>query len=192
MSKLYFKYGAMGSSKTAQALMCKFNYEQKGFKVFLFKPIVDNRLQKDGKALVGSRIGLSSECIEFTKKDNFLLLVKTLNILQERNVIIIDECQFLTKEQVEQLKEISFTIPVLCYGLITNFKTYLFEGSKRLIEIADSIKEIKSVCSCGRKAIVNARMVDGEIVEEGNEVLIGGDEKYQGMCYQCYLKAKRK
>ena len=181
MSKLYFKYGAMGSSKTAQALMCKFNYEQKGFKVFLFKPIVDNRLQKDGKALVGSRIGLSSECIEFTKKDNFLLLVKTLNILQERNVIIIDECQFLTKEQVEQLKEISFTIPVLCYGLITNFKTYLFEGSKRLIEIADSIKEIKSVCSCGRKAIVNARMVDGEIVEEGNEVLIGGDEKYQGM-----------
>lgn len=192
MSKLYFKYGAMGSSKTAQALMCKFNYEQKGFKVFLFKPIVDNRLQKDGKALVGSRIGLSSECIEFTKKDDFLLLVKTLNILQERNVIIIDECQFLTKEQVEQLKEISLTIPVLCYGLITNFKTYLFEGSKRLIEIADSIKEIKSVCSCGRKAIVNARMVDGEIVEEGNEVLIGGDEKYQSMCYQCYLKAKRK
>lgn len=192
MSKLYFKYGAMGSSKTAQALMCKFNYEQKGFKVFLFKPIVDNRLQKDGKALVGSRIGLSSECIEFTKKDDFLLLVKTLNILQERNVIIINECQFLTKEQVEQLKEISLTIPVLCYGLITNFKTYLFEGSKRLIEIADSIKEIKSVCSCGRKAIVNARMVDGEIVEEGNEVLIGGDEKYQSMCYQCYLKAKRK
>ena len=133
MGKLYFKYGAMGSSKTAQALMCKFNYEQKGFNVFLMKPSIDNRTVKDGKALVSSRIGLISECLEFNENDNFFEICSKFSIIDNKNVLIIDECQFLTKQQVNQLKDISLQIPVLCYGLLTNYKTELFEGSKRLL-----------------------------------------------------------
>lgn len=188
MGKLYFMYGVMGSSKTAQALMCKFNHEQKGFKVFLFKPIVDNRTIVGDKAIVSSRIGLSSEAIEFDRDQNFFDLQKKYNILGEKDIIIVDECQFLTKEQVNQLKDISVNRPVLCYGLLTNYKTQLFEGSKRLVEIADSLKEIKCVCKCGRKATVNARYVNGKIVTEGEEILIGGDETYESMCYTCYTK----
>lgn len=188
MSKLYFKYGAMGSSKTAQALMCKFNYEQKGFRVFLFKPTVDTRHIEDKKPMVWSRIGLKSECFEFTNSDNFFDLCKKYGINQEKDVIIVDECQFLTKQQVEQLKDISIKIPVLCYGLLTNYKTELFEGSKRLVELAESLMEIKCICKCGRKATVNVRYVNGKIATDGEEIVIGADEKYESMCYQCYAK----
>lgn len=190
MNKLYFFYGAMGSSKTAQALMCRFNYMQKGFNVFLFKPMVDRRTLKDGFAVVGSRIGLSAKAIEFDELDDFQTLFKLYKIDQnfEKNVIIVDECQFLTKAQVEQLKLLSFNLPVLCYGLLTNYKTVLFEGSKRLVEIADKIQEIKSVCDCGRKATVNARIVQGKIVTSGEEILVGGDEVYKTMCYKCYYQ----
>ena len=190
MNKLYFFYGAMGSSKTAQALMCRFNYMQKGFNVFLFKPMVDRRTLKDGFAVVGSRIGLSAKAIEFDELDDFQTLFKLYKIDQdlEKNVIIVDECQFLTKAQVEQLKLLSFNLPVLCYGLLTNYKTVLFEGSKRLVEIADKIQEIKSVCDCGRKATVNARIVQGKIVTSGEEILVGGDEVYKSMCYKCYYQ----
>ncbi len=190
MNKLYFFYGAMGSSKTAQALMCRFNYMQKGFNVFLFKPMVDRRTLKDGFAVVGSRIGLSAKAIEFDELDDFQTLFKQYKIDQnfEKNVIIVDECQFLTKAQVEQLKLLSFNLPVLCYGLLTNYKTVLFEGSKRLVEIADKIQEIKSVCDCGRKATVNARIVQGKIVTSGEEILVGGDEVYKSMCYKCYYQ----
>lgn len=192
MGKLYFKYGAMGSSKTAQALMCRFNYLQKGFNVFLFKPLADNRCVENGVAMISSRIGLKSECIEFSKDDDFSRLCKKYNIKGEKDIIIIDESQFLTSKQVEQLKEISIDFPVLCYGLLTNYKTQLFEGSKRLVELADSLKEIKSVCSCGRKATVNARIVNGKIATDGEEILIGADEEYQSMCYICYINRKRK
>ena len=190
MNKLYFFYGAMGSSKTAQALMCRFNYMQKGFNVFLFKPMVDRRTLKDGFAVVGSRIGLSAKAIEFDELDDFQTLFKLYKIDQnfEKNVIIVDECQFLTKAQVEQLKLLSFNLPVLCYGLLTNYKTELFEGSKRLVELADSLMEIKSVCKCGRKATINARKINGKIIQEGEEIAIGSDEKYEGMCYWCYKK----
>ena len=188
MSKLYFKYGAMGSSKTAQALMCKFNYEQKGFTVYLFKPVVDDLHVEDGKSMVYSRIGLKSPCIEFTREDNFLSLAKEKGLIGEKRVIIVDESQFLSREQVNQLKEISTKIPVICYGLLTNYKTELFEGSKRLVEIAESLMEIKSVCRCGRKATVNVRFVNGKVATEGEEILIGGDEKYESMCYNCYKK----
>ena len=191
MAKLYFKYGAMGSSKTAQALMCRFNYLQKGFEVYLFKPVVDTRGEENGIPLVKSRIGLKSECIEFEKDENFFDICKRYDILHERRVIIIDEAQFLTREQVEQLKDISQSIPVLCYGLLTNFKTELFEGSKRLVEIADSLNEIKSVCKCGRKATINARIVNGKICVDGEELLIG-DETYEGMCYRCFKQRLEK
>ncbi|MBO5394463.1 MAG: thymidine kinase [Clostridia bacterium] len=192
MNKLYFRYGAMGSSKTAQALMLKFNYEQKGHTVFLFKPVVDKRCEENGKAYVASRIGLKAECIEFSSQDDFWQLSQEYAILNvktvSKNVIIIDECQFLTAKQVEQLKEISLYLPVLCFGLLTNYKTELFEGSKRLIELADSIAEVKSVCKCGRKATINVRLSKGLIVTQGNEIEIGGDDKYEGMCYYCYKK----
>ena len=188
MGKLYFKYGAMGSSKTAQALMCKFNYEQKGYVVYLFKPIVDNRRVVNGKALVSSRIGLESEAIEFDQKHDFIEYCGKNDIFTQKNVIIVDECQFLTKQQVNQLKEVSLKIPVLCYGLLTNYKTELFEGSKRLVEIADSLAEIKSVCRCGRKATVNARLVNGKVQTDGKEIVIGGDESYESMCYTCFSK----
>lgn len=181
-------YGVMGSSKTAQALMCKFNHEQKGFKVFLFKPTVDVRTVIDHKAVVSSRIGLSAEAIEFGNSENFFDLQQKYKIFGEKDIIIVDECQFLTKEQVNQLKEISVNKPVLCYGLLTNYKTELFEGSKRLVEIADSLKEIKCVCRCGRKATVNVRYINGKIVTEGEEILICGDETYESMCYTCYTK----
>lgn len=192
MAKLYFKYGAMGSSKTAQALMCKFNYEQKGFKVYIFKPIADNRKVINGKSVIYSRIGLTSDCFEFDKNFDFLNYFKNEKFDKNRTVIIVDECQFLTTKQVEELKDISIEIPVLCYGLLTNFQTKLFEGSKRLVELAESLQEIKSVCRCGRKATINARLVNGKAVLEGEEVLIGGDESYEGMCYSCFKKLVEK
>lgn len=192
MSKLYFKYGAMGSSKTAQALMCKFNYEQKGFNVFLFKSEIDNRKKdENGESIVWSRIGLSSKCKEYNEKFNFYNYFKDNHLLKEKNVVIVDECQFLTTIQVNQLKEISLYIPVLCYGLLTNYKTLLFEGSKRLIEIADSISEIKSICRCGRKATVNVRLKNGDVVKDGEEIQIGAEDCYESMCYSCYLKKNK-
>lgn len=189
MAKLYFKYGAMGSSKTAQALMCKFNYEQKGYTVKLLKPLIDNRDVLNNKNIVKSRIGLYADCISFSQNDN---LIDVCGFLDKNHVVIVDECQFLTTLQVEQLKEISLSSPVLCYGLLTNFQTKLFEGSKRLVEIADSLMEIKSVCKCGRKAMINSRWQNGKLVTQGEEVLIGGDDTYEGICYTCYLKEIQK
>lgn len=191
MAKLYFKYGAMGSSKSAQALMCKFNYEQVGFKVLLLKPSIDTRDKVGDKIIAKSRIGLSSECVTFDKSTNLLSLIENLGYLGEKTAIIVDECQFCTRDQIDQLKEISILSPVLCYGLLTNFKTELFEGSKRLVEISDSLMEIKMVCECGKKATVNGRFVDGKLVTEGDEIAIGGNESYRALCYNCYSKLKK-
>ena len=181
MAKLYFKFGAMNSSKTANALMTKFNYEEKGKKVWLIKPAIDNR---DGVQIIKSRIGLSAECDALKTTDSILELCPD-NI----DVIICDECQFLTEEQVDDLRIIATDkdIPVLCFGLRDDFLTHLFPGSKRLFELADSIAEIKSICKCGSKAIVNARFDDkGEIQIEGAQVFIGGNESYEGLCWKCY------
>lgn len=192
MSKLYFKYGVMGSSKTAQALMCMFNYEQQDFKVLLIKPALDTRdISPDGKVVTRSRIGLESECYTVDKDENLYKFVFNKNQFKDNCVVIVDESQFLTKDQVNELKEVSRKIPVICYGLLTNFKTELFEGSKRLIEISDSLMEIKSVCSCGKKATVNARFIDGKLVTDGEEIMLGGDESYKALCYNCYIELKR-
>ena len=185
MNKLYFRYGVMGSSKTAEALMCRFNYIQKGFNVLLLKPSIDNRFENE-KPQVISRIGLSADCIKFHKNQDIIDLFNTENKKQKVDVIIVDECQFCTTKQIEQLRRISYELPVLCYGLLTNFKTELFEGSKRLIEIADSLQEMKTICTCGRKASVNARLIDGKIVTSGAEIMIGAEESYQSMCYKCF------
>lgn len=186
MAKLYFKYGAMGCSKTAQALITKFNYEERDMKVLLLKPSVDTR---DGVSTVKSRIGLSKPCLSLSSDQNVYEIYK--NEYADCQVVIVDECQFLTPEQVDQLDDIviDFDVPVLCFGLATDFLTHLFPGSKRLFEIAESITEIKSVCKCGAKATVNARIDEnGKVVTEGDQICIGGNDKYVAMCRKCYLK----
>lgn len=188
MAKLYFKFGAMGCSKTAQALITKFNYEERGMKVMLIKPSVDNR---DGATVIKSRIGLSENGITVSTTDNLYELYRTEH--GDCNVIIVDECQFLTPEQVDQLGDvvIDFNVPVLCFGLATDFTTHLFPGSRRLFEIAESISEIKSVCKCGAKATVNARLDDeGNVLFKGEQVCIGGNDRYVAMCRRCWLKKK--
>ena len=192
MNKLYFKYGAMGCGKTANALMCKFNYEQQGFKVLLLKPVIDDRDMSNGEIVVRTRIGLQSKCFTFNKKDNIVSLFNKLNKEVKYDVIIVDEAQFATTKQVNELKELSCKMPVLCYGLLTNFQTKLFEGSKRLVEIAESLQEIKSVCQCGRKATVNVRFVDGKLTTSGSSVAIEkGNVTYKPMCYTCFSKLKK-
>ena len=190
MPKLYFKYGVMGSSKSAQALMCRFNYIEKGFDVLLLKSSIDNRDIKGENIVIKSRIGLTSNCDVFSRETDLFEYIQDKGFFKEKCVVIVDECQFLTKKQVEQLKGVTNFVPVLCYGLLTNFKTELFEGSKRLIEIADSVHELKSVCKCGKKANVNARFIDGKLVTDGEEILIGGNDNYEALCYDCYRKLR--
>ena len=189
MAKLYFKYGAMGSSKTAQALITKFNYEERGMKVWIAKPSIDNR---DGQNIIQSRIGLKTEAYVISEDEN---IYRTFQMLRERyDVVIIDEAQFLTEEQVNQLGNIviQLKVPVMCFGLKTDFQTKMFPGSKRLFEIAESISEIKTICKCGKKATVNARIDSfGNIITEGEQVELGGNDKYIAMCYKCYLEAIR-
>lgn len=184
MAKLYFKYGTMGSSKTAQALITKFNYEERGMKTVLIKPSVDTR---DGKNVCKSRIGLSAEALTVNKSANLFKLIRDMKV----DVVIVDECQFLTEDQVDQLADVvmEMDVPVLCFGLRADFQTHLFPGSKRLFEIADSITEIKYICECGNKAVVNARLDEnGRVVTEGSQVLIGGNDRYVAMCRKCWLK----
>lgn len=190
--KLYFKYGTMGSSKSAQALMCKFNYEQKGMRVLLVKPAVDNRGDGAEKPKVRSRIGLVSDCETIAPNESFVSLFNNFNQNDGCDCIIVDEAQFCTEKQVNELKELTAHVPVLCYGLLTDFRCKLFEGSKRLVELADSLQEIKSVCRCGRKSIVNARFINGKCVDDGPVVLIGGDECYENLCYRCWKKELKK
>lgn len=191
LSKLYFKYGTMGSSKTANALMCKFNYEQQGFNVLLLKPGVDDRDIEEDEIIVRSRIGLKSKCFAISRNINLIDFFKEKCNEKRYEAIIIDESQFLTTEQVDQLKTLSLEHTVICYGLLTDFKIELFEGSKRLIELADNLQEIKSMCSCGRKSNVNARFVDGNLVTSGDVLAIEkGNVTYEPMCYHCYLKRK--
>ena len=180
MAKLYFKYGVMGSSKTAQALITKFNYEENKKRVLLLKPAIDDR---DGADIIKSRIGLKSAATVIGS-DNQI----PISLIANYDVIICDESQFFSPKQIERLKDIAVfcDIPVLCYGLLTDFQTKLFPGSKRLIELADSLQEIKMVCRCGRKATVNARRINGESTTEGEQILLGSNETYEAMCYECW------
>ena len=184
MAKLYFKYGAMGSSKTAQALITKFNYEERGMRVWLIKPATDNR---DGENILSSRAGLEAVCTPIGANQSVLEIFRARGC--DANVIICDESQFFTEEQIEELRDIVnlMNIPVLCFGLRTDFLTRLFPGSKRLLELADTISEIKTMCECGSKATVSARIdVHGRIVTSGDQVLLGGNDSYIAMCHKCY------
>ncbi len=190
MAKLYFKYGAMGSSKTAQTLITKFNYEERGMKVWLIKPALDDR---DGAVILRSRIGLSAECTPIKPEDDIFELFGREEY--HADVIIADECQFFTAENVDQMRRVvdECGVPVLCFGLRTDFLTKLFPGSMRLFEVADSIAEIKTICSCGRKATVNARIDEGgNVVTKGSQVMLGGNDSYVAMCHKCYKDAIKK
>ena len=186
MAKLYFKYGAMGSSKTASALITKFNYEERGMRVWLIKPATDTR---DGDDVIKSRIGLHETCRAIGKDEDLFEVFKK----EAANVdaIICDECQFFSTEQINGCRRIvdECDLPVLCFGLRTDFLTHSFPGSARLFEIADSISEIKTICECGRKATVNARISDdGKVVTEGDQVCLGGNDRYVAMCHRCWKK----
>ena len=184
MAKLYFKYGAMGSSKSAQALITKFNYEELGMTVWLIKPSVDTR---DGADIIKSRIGLAKKADIILPEDN---IIEKFDQHPGMDVIIADECQFFTPEQIDQLRRIvdEQNIPVLCFGLRTDFLTHFFPGARRLMELADSITEIKTVCACGRKATVNARIDgSGRVITEGGQILLGGNDSYVAMCHKCWV-----
>lgn len=191
MAKLYFRYGAMGSSKTANALMTKFNYTEKGYKTILLKPATDTR---DGKTIIKSRIGIESEAYIVSKYQDIPLFLMAINLKNNYPVqcIVADEAQFFTISQIEQLKEIAETmdIPVFCYGLRTDFQSHMFEGSKRLFELADDISEIKSICHCGNKAIINCRYDGDRVIYDGDQIVLGGNDRYVGLCYRCWKEGK--
>ena len=184
MAKLYFKYGAMGSSKSAQALITKFNYEEKGMSVWLIKPGTDTR---DGADIIQSRIGLWQKAhVIYPDTD----IIDEYHRCGDCDVIISDESQFLTPSQIDDLRTLvdEEDLPVLCFGLRTDFMTHFFPGAMRLMELADSITEIKTICECGRKATVNARFDEkGNIITEGDQVMLGGNDRYTAMCHKCWV-----
>lgn len=173
MAKLYFRYGAMGSSKTANAIMVQYNYTERGQKVLMVKPKLDDR---DGARTVLSRCGLSTECV-------FIEEIGDIDVKQY-DCVIVDEAQFLTKEQVQQLVHIvdDLGVPVICYGLRADFQGNFFEGSMWLMAWADTIEEVKTICWCGRKATCNARVMNGRVVKEGDQILLGGNSQYVSLC----------
>lgn len=184
MAKLYFKYGCMNSSKSANLLMIKHNYEEQGFQVLLLKPAIDDR---EGDAVIKSRVGLESKCLMVHPHTSIQKIFKE----NQADIIMVDEAQFLTKAQVDEMYEIAFHHNVICFGLLTDFQQHLFEGSQRLLELAESLQEIKTVCQCGRRATMNARFdSNGKLLTHGEQVDIGGNEKYKAMCKYCFEKLK--
>ena len=186
--KLYFRYGTMGSAKTALLLTQAYNFEERKMTYVCLKPIIDTR-EKDN--VIRSRIGIERKCSWIYADTDIYMMAREL-FEQAGSVIdwiLIDEDQFLSAEQVDQLARIvdDYGSNVVCYGLRTDFRTHLFEGSRRLFEIADTIDEIKSTCSCGRKTIVNARIdANGDFVTEGQQLEIGGDDRYIAVCRKCW------
>ena len=190
MAKLYFKYGAMGSSKTAQALITKYNYEENGLQVWLLKPSADMR---DGAQILRSRIGLEAR-VEIIGPSEDIYTCFRERKQGSCDVIIVDECQFLEPEQVDQLRAIvdDYNLPVMCFGLRTDFQCRLFGGSRRLMEVADTILEIKTICDCGAKATVNARIdSEGYIITQGAQLFLGGNDSYIAMCHKCWVRGIR-
>ena len=188
IGKLYFRYGTMGSAKTALLLTTAYNFEERGMAYLCLKPVVDTREKKN---VIRSRIGIERECKWIYPETDLYEMIRDMfeQTLDVPDWILVDEAQFLSAEQVDQLARVvdDYACNVVCYGLRTDFRTHLFEGSRRLFEIADSIDEIKSTCSCGRKTIVNARIDgSGQIITEGEQVEIGGNDRYIAVCRKCW------
>jgi thymidine kinase len=184
MAKLYFYYGAMGSSKTANALMAEYNYSERGQKALLAKTNIDTR---DGANVIRSRIGLEKECVLLTD-----VCAMSDEQLKTYDAVIVDEIQFATKDQVDFLAHIvdDLNVPVLCYGLRADFQNNLFEGSERLIAICDEIREVKTVCWCGKKATCNARYNERGIVRVGSQIMLGANDEYIALCRKHFLQGK--
>ena len=185
MAKLYFRYGAMGSGKTIDLLKVEKNYEEKNKKAFLFTAKIDDRYEE---GIIHTRIGLSRPATTFDSETNMYEVISNRKNMPD--CILIDEAQFLTKEQVYQLSDIVdyLDIPVICYGLRSDFKQELFEGSKHLLEICDKMEEIKTICRCGKKATTNMRFLGDKVITKGEKIVIGGNDLYEAVCRKCYKK----
>lgn len=187
MAKLYFKYGTMNSGKSAILLQSAFNYEQKGMKVLVLKPKIDTK----GEDYIVSRVGLKRKVNHLIKEDEDLYK-ELVDKLDKIDCIFVDEAQFLSENQVEDLLHIAVEddVPVICYGLRTDFRTDGFVGSTRLLQIAHELEELKTICDCGRKAIFNVRKVDGKFSYSGDQVAIDGKEEvtYDSLCPKCYYE----
>lgn len=183
MAKLYFRYGVMGSSKSANALMVRYNYEERGQSALMVKPAID---QREGTQVVNSRIGLSFPCVWFEELEQM-----THPAIRRHQCIIVDEAQFLTHAQVDYLTEIvdELNVPVICYGLRADFSGRLFPGSEALLACADIIEEVKTICWCGKKATFNARFDEnGKVLKEGEQVVLGANDKYIGLCRRHWME----
>lgn len=189
MGKLVFYYGTMGSAKTANALMTRYQYIQNGRSVWLIKPATDTRDDRDGKTIIKSRIGLEAESTAIYGSDYLFDVFTKYCGYNIPDVIICDEAQFFSTAQIEQLRDLAtfLKVDILCFGLKTNFMTRSFEGSARLFELADELIKLDNICDCGQPALVNARLdALGNIITTGENILIGGDEQYKAMCWKCY------
>jgi thymidine kinase len=194
MSKLYFRYGAMNSGKSTALLQAAFNYEERSQKVLLAKPAIDSK----GDRAIVSRLGVSRDVDFLVEPDhNLRSIFHEASALAKKThgqaiaCLLIDESQFLTAKQVDQALELAVLdrIPVLAYGIRTDFQTLSFPGSRRLMEIAHSLEELKTICRCGRKAMFNARMLNGVFTFDGDQVAIDGDKvSYESLCASCYLE----
>lgn len=197
MAKLYFNYGAMGSSKSLRLLATAHDFDEKNIPILVIKPSADTR---DGADIIKSRAGLERKCVSVDTDINLYDFVGKYNHVKMATLeepikwVLVDECQFLTEEQVDQLSDIVdfLNINVICYGLRTDFKSKLFPASKRLFELADDIEEVKTSCHCGGKASINARFSpEGKIITEGSQILVGGDDLYKAICRRCWKKIIR-
>jgi thymidine kinase len=189
MSKVYFYYSAMNAGKSTVLLQASHNYHERGMRTLLLAPVIDTRA---GPGRIQSRIGLSAEATPLRVDENVFEMVKAEHERSMLACVLIDEAQFLTRPQVEQLTDVadSLRVPVLCYGLRTDFKANLFPGSAALLALADDLIELKTICHCGRKATMNLRVgPDGRAVHEGAQVEIGGNERYIAMCRRHYKEA---
>jgi thymidine kinase len=189
MSKVYFYYSAMNAGKSTVLLQSSYNYQERGMRTLLFMPIVDTRA---GVGRIQSRIGLTADAIALTEDADLFLKVKLEHSAQPVACVLVDEAQFLTRTQVRQATEIADTlqIPVLCYGLRTDFQGALFPGSAELLALADKLVELKTICHCGRKATMNLRIgPDGRAVKVGAQVEIGGNDRYEAVCRRHFNEA---
>ncbi len=188
MAQLYYRYSTMGAGKSIEVQKVAFNYEERGQNPLIFTSSLDNRFAEAG--IVASRIGLKRKAISVNDEMNIYDLVKEYNDLFRVDAVIIDECQFLKKHHILELTDVvdDLNIPVMCYGLKSDFRNELFEGSYHLLAMADKIEEIKTVCWCGKKAITNARLCDGKVIYEGEQIQVGGNESYTALCRKHYKK----
>ena len=186
MAKMYFYYSSMNAGKSTALLQSSHNYRERGMNTLVLSPEINNR---DGEGVIKSRIGLEAEAISLAEHDDVLLIIRKQTLTQPVHCVLVDEAQFLTKKQVYELGEVCdrLNIPVLAYGLRTDFQGELFEGSQYLLAWADNLNEIKTVCHCGKKATMVVRMnEDGEPLREGLQVEIGGNDRYVSMCRHHY------